>query len=305
MNKIILSIILALALVSCASDLSISEIEPLTPDYELPQGKSPADSRIVELYKKYGTYVLYEFPEKDFNWKLIDTSLGEPETPPVTYSYKPADPAYAGDILDLLEKSWFRFCKDEFLKKYFHQKVFLVSALQQGEMDEEDEYRFIDFLIETHHMVISNCSEKIRDKSDYEMRELRISLQESLLNSWMYDKIGEAPNDFFKVSSYTSHAIDYDPDSEDFTRTRGFIFADKYGYEWSTYLMGADFPEYSKWDMDQDLYHYIYALITRTSAEWADDLTYPLVKEKYDILIKFFLEKYGLDIQAMGNADYN
>ena len=36
---------------------------------------------------------------------------------------------------------------------------------------------------------------------------------------------------------------------------------------------------------------------------WATYLTFPLVKKKHDILQAYFLEKYGIDLQAIGNAN--
>ena len=36
---------------------------------------------------------------------------------------------------------------------------------------------------------------------------------------------------------------------------------------------------------------------------WATYLTYPLVKRKHDILQEHFMETYGIDLQAIGNAN--
>lgn len=60
MRKIIISFIVfyALSNMACSEDKEIGEVESLKPEYTLPQGKSPADGRIVELYNQYGTYVL-------------------------------------------------------------------------------------------------------------------------------------------------------------------------------------------------------------------------------------------------------
>ena len=85
---------------ACAEDKKIGEIEPLLPDYALPQGKSPADDRIVELYNKYGTYVLYEYSQLEFVYGF-STSY--------SYLYTLPDPQYVGDMLDLLEKIWFQY----------------------------------------------------------------------------------------------------------------------------------------------------------------------------------------------------
>ena len=47
---LVLSIFLCVA---CAGNDNIGDVEPLSPDYKLPQGKSPADDRIVEYYDQY------------------------------------------------------------------------------------------------------------------------------------------------------------------------------------------------------------------------------------------------------------
>lgn len=61
-----LSMLGLLVCLACSEDKKIGEVETLTLDYELPQGKSPADDRIVEIYEKYGSYILYEYTDKDF-----------------------------------------------------------------------------------------------------------------------------------------------------------------------------------------------------------------------------------------------
>ena len=42
-------------------------------------------------------------------------------------------------------------------------------------------------------------------------------------------------------------------------------------------------------------------LLTRSSEEWKEDLTWPLVKKKYDILRNWTQEEFGFDIQSIGN----
>ena len=62
---------------SCAKDSALGPDVALERDYVLPQGKSPqADGRIVDLYEKYGSYFLYEYSQKDFNWTQVAVSTG-------------------------------------------------------------------------------------------------------------------------------------------------------------------------------------------------------------------------------------
>lgn len=50
-----------------------------------------------------------------------------------------------------------------------------------------------------------------------------------------------------------------------------------------------------------DLYTFIECMLTRSSEEWEDDLAWPLVKKKYDILRNWIQKQYGFDIQVVGN----
>ena len=46
------------------------------------------------------------------------------------------------------------------------------------------------------------------------------------------------------------------------------------------------------------------SLVFRTAKEWEDDLQYPLVKQKYDILVSWLKTEYGIDIVKIGNTIY-
>ena len=97
---------------SCAKDSALGPDVALERDYVLPQGKSPqADGRIVDLYEKYGSYFLYDFTLLDLNWNQVANST--------SYKLALGDPAYAGDMLDLLDEVWLQFYPEEFLKKKF------------------------------------------------------------------------------------------------------------------------------------------------------------------------------------------
>lgn len=310
MNKIIIGLALVgmIFLCSCAKDKEIGEIEPLTGDYVLPQGKSPADDRIVELHEKYGSYFLYEFSQRDFNWKFIDISLGENPDPIYTaYSYTAADPAYAGDMLDLLDEIWFRFYPGkEFLKKTIPYRVLMVSTLKKIDLDMEETYD-IFFRVDDNQIVFSYCSSVLREMSGERKRELKSELQMSLFANWLETKTINIPKEFYEVSDYFENA-DEDPESENYARHRGFIASwdsDDIWYEWSTSMFNVDSGEtYITYDYNSDLYSYINKMILCTSEEWEEDLNYPLVKQKYDILRNHFKKQYGFDLQAIGDAVY-
>ena len=89
MNKLIVILVITIVffLSSCLEDKELGQIDQLTQEYELPQGKSPADNQIVELYNRFGSYFLYEFSKRDFEWtQVFNSSLKD------SYVYTPADP---------------------------------------------------------------------------------------------------------------------------------------------------------------------------------------------------------------------
>ena len=47
---------------------------------------------------------------------------------------------------------------------------------------------------------------------------------------------------------------------------------------------------------------YLHDMLRHSEEEWAENLKYPLVKQKYDILRNYIIEEYGVDLQEIGNA---
>lgn len=257
----------------------MGSVDPLTPDYILPQGKSPADNRIVELYNQYGTYILYEYTERDFNWSQMEGSSSD-------YTYTKADPLYAGEMLDLLNEVWFSLYPVDFHRKYMPYKIFLATALRYG-----SSAQFKDVRAMNGQIAVSYCSDTLKKMSVGTKLSLKINLQQGLWEKWI-DKIN-FPEEFFALSDY-SKAANTTPSSPDYARNRGFVANN--GNEWSTRV---NWPSRTLNKMD-DLKAFLNGMVGRTSEQWKVELEYPLVKKKYDILRNYLLRTYGFDIQAIG-----
>ena len=107
------------------------------------------------------------------------------------------------------------------------------------------------------------------------------------------------PEEFYKISDYSTKAS-ANPNDADYARKRGFVANPLYGSEWCTYV---------NWQtktllQSDDLNYFLSSILRRTSEQWASDLTYPLVKQKYDILVDHFKKEYNLDLTKIGNATY-
>lgn len=264
---------------ACSEDkINESELPVIEAEYTLPQGKSEADDRIVSFYKKYGTYILYDFVEADLKWTQVEVNSGWGG-----YQYVPADPQYAGEVMDFLTEWVFSFYPEYFLMEILPYKIFLTSDLTDfyGQKRGAQIY--------STQMVIANCSKKITKFSKAEKIAFKNELHTAFFNSGF--SLFQIPEDFYKISDYTSAVTYWEPSSENSPRNRGFL-ADSNGNEW------CYTPPFNE---NMDLQTYLYHLRTRTKEEWKADLAYPLVEQKYNILKEYFKFELNIDLEAIAD----
>ena len=282
--NIYLLTLIVLWCVACSENDKLGEIEPLTPDYELPQGKSPADNRIEDYYKQYGSYILYDYTKLDFQYDMPSTS---------DFTYVLPDPQYVGDMLDLLEDIWFDFYSAKFHKKCMPFKLFFSEVLQMNYIT--GTYRMFSYSI-GNSCYLGFCSDTLKKITPATKLQFKDELQKNLWGLWLSGTVS-GPEAFYEVSDY-SRVTDDDVSSPNHARVRGFLSMD--GFEWSMYMQFH--PLSGK--KQSDLISFVFAAITRTSSDLASDLAYPLVKKKYDILRNWLLEEYDFDIQKVGDTTY-
>ena len=266
------------------SDEVSGTLEPLTAEYTLPQGKSDADDRIVQYYEDFGSYILYEYNKYDLAYDLSAYTL----------TYTEPDLDYMGDMLDLLDEIWFDLYPVEFHKQYMPLKIFIADEI----VSNFDGWEYFS-IYSRNTVMLGFCSDTLRKLTPTDKINLRNELQRLLWDIW--EVTLEFPNEFFALSEYSYPAVD-DPESPDYTRARGFVADYSWGYpnEWS---LSGDWMT-GMLSETADLSSYLDGMLTRTSAEWAEDLEWPLVKQKYDILRNWVKEKYGFDLQAIGDMTY-
>lgn len=251
-----------------------------------------ADQRILKLYETYGSYFLYEFSEKDFNWTQISNSLGDD-----VFRFDPIEPGKVKNLLDLLQLTWFDFYDQEFLAHAMPIRIFLTETVQLqvrkfdwGIWDYilswKDVYaRYLD-----NQIAISNVNKSVADMSAEEKRVYKSNLQSVFLESLVASATIVAPDEFIAISDYSNNVDDTEE-----ARNAGFVLNPTMDYEWS---IDGNMTE------SNDLNAYLASLVFRTAKEWEDDLQYPLVKQKYDILVSWLKTEYGIDIVKIGNTIY-
>ncbi len=277
-------------LCSCSKDVALGPDVEFGRDYVLPQGgDAESDERIVDLYKKYGSYFLYDFTVADLNWNQVANST--------LYKLALGEPKYAIDMLDLLDEVWLKFYPEEFLKKNLPYRVFMAdtvySVLSWTNRPE------ICVKTGDNSLAFGYMNEDLKNKTAAEKLELKNTVQSLFFDLLQVRKAISIPEEFYKISDYSIKAS-ADPNDPDYARKRGFVANPLYGNEWCTYV---------NWQtktllQSDDLNYFLSSILRRTSGQWASDLTYPLVKQKYDILVAHFKKEYNLDLTKIGNATY-
>jgi hypothetical protein len=135
-NKIyrLLYMMLTVALFSCTKKEAALTPSKENQGYTVPQGSNDYDATIVNFYNKFGTYLLYDFTDKDTywtpnGWKNATLSATTPGLWSNGYEVTKADPLFVKKQLTLLDSTWFRFYSDKFLDEFLPVKIMLCSKV--------------------------------------------------------------------------------------------------------------------------------------------------------------------------------
>ena len=186
---------------------------------------------------------------------------------------------------------------EEFLKKNLPYRVFMADTIYQV-------LSYMDRPIECaktgdNSLAFGYMNADTKKKTAAEKLALKNTVQMLFFDLLQVRKAVSIPEEFYKISDYSTKASS-DPNDDDYARKRGFVANPQYGNEWCTYV---------NWQtktllQSDDLTYFLANILCRTSTQWASDLTYPLVKEKYDILVSHFKKEYNIDLVKIGNKTY-
>lgn len=306
--------ICSVALLSCKKDVAIGDPVPIDPDYVLPQGNASqaANDRIQELYDNYGSYFLYVFTQKDYSW-MQSTSTGNPATDTAVLG----KPEYVEDMLNFLDDIWLKFLPDDFKKgSGIPYRVFLADTIKQRRSGTGwppgMEYLYYDYKIYSKSITFAGMNASLRTMTPADKLAKKNNLISVIFNYYLSNGFITLPDEFYTVSDYmttpaTPLTAAY-PANVEAWRSRGFLPGSYNAVsgapsEWySAYYWTSNKANVRSSDASSYLLH----LLQRTDAQMQTYLdTYPLIKQKYDILVNHFITKYGMDIRAIGNATYN
>jgi hypothetical protein len=296
----------SILLFSCKKDVSIGAPVPIEADYKLPQGNASqeANDKIQQLYNKYGSYFLYSFTQKDFIWvQSTGSSASKVDTAVL------GNPAYAGDMLAFLDEIWLRFLPDDFKKNQgIPYRVMMADTIKQYRpgFPPGREYLYSDYKVSGKAIAFAGMNSSLRTMTPAQKTAKKNILFSGIWNYYINSKILDVPAAFYNVSNYAPETAPASPLSipanKEAFRQRGFISGYDPVYntanEWyyGTYSWGTA--------KASDISSFMANITLRTDAQIAPLLQYPLVKQKFDILVNYYKTKYNIDVRAIANATY-
>ncbi len=323
----------AIMLAGIALFASCSDEENITPsgNYSpirggFPQGDTEYDSLINDIKNEYGVYLLYkDITEEDLNRDWVSVGTGDL----YVAGYEEDREKGAWDLpmehlpfyVDYFHSYIFPNISKEFAKSTFPVKIYMIHNLRTEPRDlgdgnetggtDTDPFKSIK-LGSFDNWAISFKEEIITgDDATYALKQQRcIFMIQLIYNSISKGEI-DSPDEFWSGFDFSSNLKmnHVDPSKANYKYKLGFVDSinDNFGTgvqkqvwvpamanETSCYYWEKDkYPHYNLFTT------YIKNIMWLTPEEFEARYPaskYPMIKEKYDIIVNYMLEKYGLNL---------
>lgn len=284
--------------------------------FTLPQGEHDYDETIMEYNDKYGFYILYDFKPEDVYWTgtnwdeyLGSGNLVDRDNIGDNLFVAPALPERAGELLDMCENLFFNHYPDSLLKR-MPLEFFLCSRLCEIEQvyDATLEQTVYDSLRlnvyrNFHCLAVNGGSWEI----DTMGREMKMKFQQDINTEFLTylneQGVVELCEEFTEVCDYRYQYLQGEA-----LFAAGYLTGTSLVFNSVPNSKIADFAAYLKLiTIPLEVLEGEPAPIGSTSTERSNpplegvfkrDVN-GLVRKKYDILIRYFTEKYGIDMQGL------
>ena len=306
MKQLLLYICLVSMLAACYK--KEDAITPTTEDhgYKVPQGNHGYDDYIVNFYQKYGKYLLYEFTDKDVywtptTWKVATLANGVWLNGPEMVK---ADPAYVGDQLKLIDTTWFRYYSDAFLKTFLPVKIMLCKSVDSVYLT----------IVSASPVVFGRGVGSVAAWFNYDNISVNYgNSTAATLTAAQVKKIGAKMHLIFMQSIKERNLV---------TATSNFAAVANYGTTLSSqaiaYQQGIISPYASTPTANLDWANFMIAMVTmnetalKTSTAATNTTFWGIlnatkdpngrIRQRYSMVRNYYIEKYNVDLQAIGNT---
>ena len=294
MKKIILPAFLLMCLLAVGCDKEKDPVPGTEPenvygDQTLPQGNHDYDNYIVDFFRQTNTLILYKFVDHDIYWNVTGSLLRivDWEAENATgIEYIVADEDYIGGQLELMKEKFFKYYSVEFLKKMLPKKILLTERFG---------YLYIRSYIHTwypydcysgnDYLIFSWGGERVAAITAAEKNSFKNTSTEVFLKRISDNGMLEKNDNFFSFTNYVT------PGATDPERWANGIlaYADRtQAADWVAYIRMITSTPYSKLTDEGGFLH-------------SDRDTKGVIRKKYDVITSHFRDKYGIDLQSIGN----
>lgn len=327
MKKIILFIAFGLlqwSLISCVdNDDDFGPDTEILKEYDLSAGgaSQAAKQRIQELFNKYGSYFIYDFEEKDAFWTKY---TGQANASSTIYVVTRGEASHVDAMLDYINDIWLKYIPDDVLAKGgIPYRVFLADSMYYyrdwGGGQHSAPMLYNHYMPSGGNSIIISGLNKVETFTEEEKKAERIALISDLFNYYTSSGVLGFPQEFYDLTDYENEPHStyglhpqygywtYYMSDEDLEayRNRGFLpnYNDNYGYISISEWFSRYSESYSTWapatNKTNDLKSYLTMIFKCSDEYMADYLKYPLIKQKWDILLNYYKSNYNLDLRAI------
>lgn len=263
-------------LASCRKEAAL--YAPLPPDaYELPQGNSAYDDTIVAFKQQYGSYILYNFTNRDFAYAR-GSSISDTAAVP--------DPAYVPDAIRLLKDKCLPWYPETFRQKCMPFRIILAATIgtaSNGAIVANTS----GFSASAEMLGIGWTNAQLASLSAADLKKVAANLHRYFVQRAVMGGSLKIPDTFLALSA---------PNSASYNDANKY---EKGMLEWPrNFAAGQYYIDFGA---------YVYAITSQTTAELNAGVLKStvdkkgLIRQKYNIVVTFFKTEYGLDLTAIGN----
>ena len=341
MKKIYFFLLAAVAITFSACSYDEDELtasdEPSS--YQLPQNGHDYDQTIADFYKATGKYLIYEFNDKDAyytpsGWKRWEMPEENPQYAPAAYLVKPADQAYVGQQIELLNEVWFSKLSDKARQKLLPVKLLLCSEVDSCYATATYEYILtpvfsMKTIITEHqdnvngwynydHFCLGYGNSTVASLTDAQKKAFACKIFH-LWPEYIAERIAPATSEFLASVNYDNLGnISYiakcceagilantynNPRSTDWTRF--ILMMLNYSEDWLNDATITAPGQYDDWT------NYAYASYGASYIHEPQDFhgilssvkdTKGILKRRYQMVRQYFIDNYDMDLQSIGNT---
>lgn len=333
---VIITFIVAITAISCNDSKEV-----LTPsgDYSpirggFPQGDSKLDSIINDIKKDYGVYLIYKgIREGDLNRDWMSMGTGD------LYVAGKEEERDLGEIgwdlpddqlplyVDFFRNHIFPNISREIANTALPVKIYMINGLRTEPRDfgQENEvspgtdtnpYKTIKLgTFDSWAVSLDNVIAKSGDEQEYAFKQMRCILTIEIIKNAIEKKEIVSPDEFWSKFNFSEdQKIDNDdPTKANYKYKLGFVdrINDNFGTGNKNQIWPNDIIKSSYyWEKDKYAEYnlfttYIKNIMWLTPEEFNTrypSSKYPLIKEKYDIVVKHMKEVYGIDLVGIANG---